>query len=154
MVNCGYLLTSGEIYQCQHKQVTTKNQLVNEKICNQCKFKQEFVDLEKLRTTLPKITVTGPEIKGPGIVQMAQNFGEAMVTQAKATLEGKETFVPKEIYEERLEICRGCEWFNKGRCLSAGCGCFLGVKAKLATSVCPLHPPKWSEWHASGVTTQ
>jgi len=43
----------------------------------------------------------------------------------------------KEVYEERLAICRGCENYFKltGNCLR--CGCFMRIKAKIAPMTCP-----------------
>lgn len=136
---------------CSNKMIKVKNGDIPISLCNGCPWQSTTINITMLRPTgSPAITVAGPEIQGPGLVQMAQNFGAAMVTQAKATLEGKETFVPKEIYEQRLEICRGCEWFKNGRCLMKSCGCFINVKARLATSSCPDDPPKWTEYHISG----
>jgi hypothetical protein len=39
----------------------------------------------------------------------------------------------------RLEICGGCESYDEGRCRK--CGCFMSLKARLASSRCPVG--KW-----------
>ena len=46
-------------------------------------------------------------------------------------------FVPDEIYEERIEICKGCVYYKKllGNC--AVCKCFMKIKARLAPMSCP-----------------
>lgn len=50
--------------------------------------------------------------------------------------------------KQRLAICRVCDYFNPkgnfglGECQAPGCGCSK-VKLALATSSCPLKPPKW-----------
>jgi hypothetical protein len=59
--------------------------------------------------------------------------------------------VPKEIRRERLALCAACEYFNAGgnfglgECRFPGCGC-TKIKAALATSKCPMKPPKWDAW--------
>lgn len=146
-MNCSYKTNSN---QCQHKKVFTPNQVVNDDICNKCQFRSKLIDSGNLRQSLPIITVSGPEIKGPSLAQMGINFTKAMVKQVESTLEGNPTFVPKEIYEARLAICRECPFHNKGRCLHGSCGCYLSNKTKLASSVCPLDPPKWKEYLGSG----
>ncbi len=46
-------------------------------------------------------------------------------------------FVSKEIYKERLDICRGCEHYFKitGNCKI--CGCFMRIKASMGIMDCP-----------------
>jgi hypothetical protein len=46
-------------------------------------------------------------------------------------------FVPNEVYEDRIAICRGCVYYFKptGNCKI--CKCFMKVKARIATQHCP-----------------
>jgi len=46
-------------------------------------------------------------------------------------------FVPDEIYEERLKICKSCIYYSKmlGQCKR--CLCFMKLKARLAPMACP-----------------
>ena len=46
-------------------------------------------------------------------------------------------FVPDEIYEERLAICKECIYYSKtlGQCKR--CLCFVKLKARLAPMACP-----------------
>ena len=46
-------------------------------------------------------------------------------------------FVPKEIYEDRIEVCKGCVYYSSllGNCKI--CICFMKVKARIATQECP-----------------
>lgn len=39
-------------------------------------------------------------------------------------------------YAERLEICRGCEWFDAKYTACNECGCFLKTKARWADMDC------------------
>lgn len=41
---------------------------------------------------------------------------------------------------QRLEICKKCEYYSRGRC--SICGCFMHIKARLAASKCRLN--KWT----------
>ncbi len=46
-------------------------------------------------------------------------------------------FVPNEIYEDRIAICRSCVYYFKptGNCKI--CTCFMKVNARIATQHCP-----------------
>jgi len=46
-------------------------------------------------------------------------------------------FVPNEVYEDRIAICRSCVYYFKptGNCKI--CTCFMKVKARIATQHCP-----------------
>ncbi len=46
-------------------------------------------------------------------------------------------FVPNEIYEDRIAICKGCIYYKKllGNC--SLCKCFMKVKARIAPMACP-----------------
>jgi len=46
-------------------------------------------------------------------------------------------FVPNEIYEDRMAICKGCTYYFKltGSCKI--CKCFMKIKARIAPMECP-----------------
>ena len=46
-------------------------------------------------------------------------------------------FVPKEIYEDRMSICKGCVYYSSilGNCKI--CTCFMKVKSRIAAQECP-----------------
>jgi len=46
-------------------------------------------------------------------------------------------FVPNEIYEDRISICKKCVYYSKtlGQCKV--CLCFMKIKARLAPMACP-----------------
>ena len=46
-------------------------------------------------------------------------------------------FVPKEIYEDRIAICKGCVYYSSllGNCTI--CTCFMKVKSRIASQECP-----------------
>lgn len=125
---------------CANKMIKVQNGSIPTQLCQACPWKSTIEDPNMLRPSgFPIITVSSP-----GLVQMAQNFGKSMLKQAGATLAGKPTFVPSDVYKSRLEICGACEYFKKGRCTL--CGCNSALKTQLSTSVCPDNPPRWGEW--------
>lgn len=48
----------------------------------------------------------------------------------------------QDVYEERLQACRGCEALHKGLCKY--CGCFVMVRARKEAQTCPY--PGNSKW--------
>tara|TARA_R110001583_G_scaffold122418_2_gene273704 strand:- start:636 stop:1037 length:402 start_codon:yes stop_codon:yes gene_type:complete len=46
-------------------------------------------------------------------------------------------FVPDDIYEDRMTICKGCIYYKKllGNC--SVCKCFMKIKARIAPMECP-----------------
>lgn len=46
-------------------------------------------------------------------------------------------FVPKEIYEDRMTICKGCTYYSSvlGNCTI--CSCFMKVKSRISSQSCP-----------------
>lgn len=43
--------------------------------------------------------------------------------------------VTDSVYEQRLEICKGCEKLNEGTC--AACGCYVELRAAAKVAHCP-----------------
>jgi len=70
--------------------------------------------------------------------------------------EGAE-LAPRSVRQARLAICAGskevapCLYYHAagnlglGECQAPGCGC-TRVKLALASSFCPLNPPRWGTW--------
>ena len=50
-------------------------------------------------------------------------------------------FVPNEIYEERMSICKSCVFYFKPTGTCKDCGCFMKIKSRLATMSCSQR--KW-----------
>ena len=80
--------------------------------------------------------------KPPTIKQMSKNFAKATAKWIKS---GFET-VTKSEFDQRLEICRSCTFWDEkarlgmGKCNHEGCGCSKG-KLWLKTEKCPIQ--KW-----------
>ena len=54
-------------------------------------------------------------------------------------------FVPNEVYEDRIAICKACDKYLSllGNC--SICKCFMKVKARLAPMECAAKPKKWEK---------
>ena len=52
-------------------------------------------------------------------------------------------FVPNEIYEDRLAICKECVYYFKPTGTCKDCGCFMKIKARLAPIACTQK--KWNK---------
>ena len=52
-------------------------------------------------------------------------------------------FVPNEVYEDRIAICKGCVYYFKPTGTCKDCGCFMKIKARLAPMACPQK--KWNK---------
>ena len=54
-------------------------------------------------------------------------------------------FVPNEVYEDRIAICKDCDKYISllGNC--SICKCFMKLKARLAPSECAGNPKKWEK---------
>ena len=78
----------------------------------------------------------------PSISEQGKNLAKFTfeVVQDAVALNGN-PFVPKEKYQERLDLCNECEHFAKGSKRCRQCGCFMESKAKFTVSKCPIQ--KW-----------
>ena len=80
-----------------------------------------------------------------GFKKLAKNLSQSLIAWNKA---GR-PIVSTTQWDYRLSICRGCEfWQEVGKTQIARCkkcGCSSG-KLLLATSSCPLNPPKWKAY--------
>tara|TARA_R100001163_G_scaffold65778_1_gene64756 strand:- start:1434 stop:1835 length:402 start_codon:yes stop_codon:yes gene_type:complete len=52
-------------------------------------------------------------------------------------------FVPNEVYEDRLAICKECIYYFKPTGTCKDCGCFMKIKARLAPMECSQK--KWQK---------
>ena len=83
------------------------------------------------------------EVNKQGFFGLAKNLATSLLAWQRS---GRPV-VSSQQWDERIRICRGCEYWqelgttNVARCKK--CGCSSG-KLLLATSKCPLNPPKWT----------
>lgn len=72
-------------------------------------------------------------------MSLISNFVSSSINHAK---DGFRT-VDKSIYNDRLNICQNCEFFDSTAFRCKQCGCFLNIKANWASESCPLE--KWKD---------
>lgn len=72
-----------------------------------------------------------------GLVEKSLNLFRSVVNHVANGLEK----TPDNIKEIRLEICRGCNRYNKDLESCEECGCFVSIKTGWASEECPLK--KW-----------
>lgn len=79
----------------------------------------------------------------PSFAQQGDNLAKFTFQIIKKAINQEALFVSPEVKEERLSICRECDWYdpNQNRCKH--CGCFLDQKASFSLDSCPIH--KWDE---------
>lgn len=53
----------------------------------------------------------------------------------------KNIWAPKEVQEQRMNVCKSCTEFDGVRCLK--CGCFMFGKIRFNNVKCPLN--KWAK---------
>lgn len=70
--------------------------------------------------------------EGPGLLQKALNFGEAV---ANHVADGLTTVTTLQL-SSRLSVCNKCPFNKEGNCNK--CGCVIATKAKWRTSECPV----------------
>lgn len=56
-------------------------------------------------------------------------------------------FVPKEVFESRMETCKGCPFFVSESTRCSVCTCFLNTKNRLSLEECP--EGKWGKYGES-----
>ena len=84
----------------------------------------------------------GDKLQPDDVKSVAGNF----ISSMKAWQSAGRPVVTKKIWNERLDICRKCEYWQEiaqtkiARCKRCGCS---SAKLLLGTSKCPLNPPKW-----------
>jgi len=71
------------------------------------------------------------------IFNLAGRFGKSAINHAKDGFKK----VDDDLYNQRIEICKGCEFFNAESDRCKKCGCFLKIKASWNSEKCPLD--KW-----------
>ena len=74
------------------------------------------------------------------IKNVGQMIGSAATAAAKFVANGAPV-VNGNMQEERMNICRSCDQFDEQSIRCKDCKCFLEVKSRMATEVCPLN--KW-----------
>lgn len=77
----------------------------------------------------------------PSFKDMAKGFLGTAKDIVVGAVHGEDVLVTEEIYNTRMTICEGCEFFRKSDKRCAQCGCFMEAKTRFKKTYCPIH--KW-----------
>ena len=85
----------------------------------------------------------------PGLVRKAANYGRETVRH----FADRRRTVSEDLYQQRLAVCRCCQYCDLKRmlCRHDTCGCYLRRKARWRSARCPLH--KWPPIEGDKLTT-
>ena len=78
-----------------------------------------------------------------GVLKLVRSFAKEVADFVK---EGMPILTPKQ-YLKRLETCRTCIHYIKQTRRCGLCQCYMPIKAKMKTTVCPDKPPRWDLMH-------
>ena len=80
----------------------------------------------------------------PSLPEQGKNLAKFTFDVIKKALQSDEgLIVSNEIKEERLAICRSCDYYDASQIRCKHCGCFLEQKAAFSIDSCPID--KWKE---------
>jgi len=82
-------------------------------------------------------------IEYPSLPEMTGNLAKFAFDLIKKSMKGDALMVSDQIAEERLEICKSCEYYDPEQLRCKHCGCFLEHKVRWALDSCPIE--KWSQ---------
>lgn len=80
----------------------------------------------------------------PPLSQQVKNLAKftfKLINYIQENEDHKSLISPDRVYNERIEICRSCEKYDKEQNRCFECGCYLPAKAKAIFEECPLN--KW-----------
>jgi uncharacterized paraquat-inducible protein A len=77
----------------------------------------------------------------PSTTQMAKNLGNSLVRNIQSVAAGNTINLPTTQANQRLEICKGCEFFDASQDRCTKCGCKMAIKTYLRAEKCPIG--KW-----------
>ena len=77
----------------------------------------------------------------PSIVELARNATSAASRAFIAAVSGEQVFVSEEARTARIAVCFKCDAYDDALGECGICGCYIGLKSKLATEHCPSR--KW-----------
>ena len=77
----------------------------------------------------------------PSVPHMIYNATKSIVKNVKSVAAGNPLIMTTEGANQRLEICKKCEFFESIRERCGKCGCFMAVKTYLKAEKCPVG--KW-----------
>jgi hypothetical protein len=81
------------------------------------------------------------EPKLPSLTDMAKGFVGSAKDIISGVVAGEGLIASDEVYNHRMKVCGGCEFFIKEDKRCSKCGCFMEAKSKFIKTNCPMD--KW-----------
>jgi hypothetical protein len=78
----------------------------------------------------------------PSLPEQGKNLAKFTFEVVKQAFSSNALFVSPEVKQERLDICKQCEYYDATQVRCKHCGCFLDHKTNFALDSCPIN--KWS----------
>jgi hypothetical protein len=79
----------------------------------------------------------------PSMGKQASSLAKFTFQIIKKALHSEALFVSDKVYNERLDVCKSCDYFDPEQTRCRQCGCYLEQKARFALDSCPIN--KWDE---------
>lgn len=76
-----------------------------------------------------------PKIRPVSMGSMSLNFALSVFNAINHAVKTKKVLAAKNIVEDRIKTCKGCEQLKLNRCQA--CGCYIVVKAGMDAEKCP-----------------
>jgi hypothetical protein len=77
----------------------------------------------------------------PSFSDQAQNLTKLIQDVIMDAVKGNQIFASDEVQQQRMDICKGCEYYHEEQVRCTECGCFLEDKTSYSAAVCPVR--KW-----------
>ena len=100
-------------------------------------LKQRIQQQSKIR----ELSMSNKPLSMPSTGQILKNVGGSIVRNVQSIASGNPLNVSDEEKNKRLNICRGCEFFDKVAERCSKCGCYMALKTYLKAEKCPVG--KW-----------
>lgn len=78
----------------------------------------------------------------PSLPEQGKNLAKFTFEVVKQAFSSNALFVSAEVKQQRLDICKQCEYYDSSQVRCKHCGCFLDHKTNFALDSCPID--KWS----------
>ena len=81
----------------------------------------------------------------PSLPEQGKNLAKFVIEVVKDQVIGSETnsvlYATDVVFDQRLEVCKGCEYYDVEQNRCRHCGCWLKYKARFKEGHCPIG--KW-----------
>ena len=77
----------------------------------------------------------------PSVPEQGKNLAKFTLNVFQNIFQGQPLFTTEEVINQRMSICKTCDWYDESQNRCKHCGCMLEHKVKFALDSCPLK--KW-----------